>query len=268
MRPKLFLDTDVCGNVADKTIKPEEWERVRRFIEERYDYYISFITLKEILAGLAGVHAKQFERCKERLGILYRFLNPHFLPYPHVFAIRTVLGFKWVSRRNEASNIEEEKWLEASLKAVLSARSKPEVEDLLKDFVRENEPQEEHVNLLNGIRGDRIDRPHPLTWAGWILEPFGVQPTKERCHDMAARLDGAFDFSDALVCDRLKNPSYDPSGKHASDWGDCCQLFYLCDESMHMLTASRRDFRDLVKRSTQKSRILLWREFINNVRNS
>ena len=42
------------------------------------------------------------------------------------------------------------------------------------------------------------------------------------------------------------------------------QLYYLCDESMHFLTCEKR-FIDYTKGSSQQSRILLYKDFVQSL---
>src|SRR5437016_11681334 len=98
VRPKIFLDTDVCINAASGKIDTAEWRRVQNHIATHYRYCVSFITLKELFIKLARGSAAYFERNKEPLRVLYQPARRQFLPYPSVFALRTVLGIKSAAR--------------------------------------------------------------------------------------------------------------------------------------------------------------------------
>src|ERR1022692_2385856 len=123
VRPKLFLDTNICINVANRTIDPDEWSRVHKQIGSKFRYCISFITRKELLSKLARGADKYFQQNKEPLRVLFRPSKRRFLPYPSVFAIRTILGKNDVARESDSGLTEEEE-AEASFKAVLDAPSK------------------------------------------------------------------------------------------------------------------------------------------------
>jgi hypothetical protein len=129
--------------------------------------------------------------------------------------------------------------------------------------IHENRPQIEHAELLQGIRDGRIEMPRPNSWAAWILHQFSLKPYKDDCKLLASSLDAAFRFGLALS-EMAKNKSYDFTA-HASDWGDVLQLYYLCDEAMHMLTLDA-DFRNRTKGSVQRSRILLYSDFVKKMR--
>ena len=44
VRPKIILDTNLCISVANGNIDPKEWQRVQKYINSHYRYYISFVT--------------------------------------------------------------------------------------------------------------------------------------------------------------------------------------------------------------------------------
>jgi hypothetical protein len=104
--------------------------------------------------------------------------------------------------------------------------------------------------------------PKRNTWAASILETHDLTPYTETCERLVARLDAAYRFDYAL-CEMAKTQNYDFK-KHANDWGDVLQLFYLCDEAMHVLTADQ-DFCNRTKGSFQSSRILIYSEFVRSL---
>jgi predicted nucleic acid-binding protein len=276
VRPKVFLDTNICISVANGTIGTEEWRRVQRHISSKYRYYISFITRKELFSKLARGSDEYFQQSKESLRVLFRPSKRRFLPYPSVFAIRTILGKIDVARESDSGLTEEEE-AEASFKAVLDAPSKAALKSGIKARHRkrrvqffdldhfdqhEDGPQREHTELLKGIRAGTINKPDPIAWAAWILEPHGLQPYTDDCEKLVKGLDAAYRYGFSLT-KMAKNESYDFKA-HASDWGDTLQLFHLCDESMHFLTLDA-DFRNRTTGSPQRDRILLYPEFLRSL---
>jgi hypothetical protein len=276
IRPKLFLDTNICIDVAAGKIDPVEWNRVRKHIGSTYRYCISFVTRKELISKLARGSEGYFERNKEPLRVLFRPGKPRFLPYPSVFAIRTVLVNYTISRPGDTP-LKEEKEAEAALKVILQGKSKMHLKtgvqmagrrtrqwvfDLDGFDIHENRPQREHAELLQGIREGRINKPEPMAWATWILHQHGLTPYTDDCNKLAASLDAAFRFSASLG--RVANDKGYDFTAHSSDWGDTLQLFYLCDPTMHFLTQDS-DFRNRTQGSPQRDRILLYREFIRSL---
>lgn len=134
--------------------------------------------------------------------------------------------------------------------------------DLDEFDVSENEPQNQHAELLQGIREGRIDMPEPEKWAAWILHHHERTPFTASCQKLVVNLDAAYRFSCSLS-KMAKDKGYDFKA-HASDWGDSTQLFYLCDEEMHFLTFDG-DFRHRTKGSSQSSRILFYPEFVKSI---
>ena len=269
MRPKLFIDTNICINVANGTIPQAEWQRVRQHIEVHYSYQISAITLKEVLAKISRGEDAYFEENKKSLRVLYDARQQAFLPYPAVFALRTVLGLKSVARR---SPIPEEELYEAVCKALLQASSKAQLKDgvpypnrsgQLFSFdidhfdLHENKPQIEHLDQLQGMRDGRIRMPDPMKLAEYTMEDCGQTPDAECCRKLANALDAANVFSRNLG--KLSKSKDAHLGNRESDWGDIMQLYYLCDESMHFLTCDEK-CRNQTHGSPQQGRILLYKD--------
>lgn len=276
IRPKLFLDTNICINVANGKIDADEWRRVQKHISINYRYCISLITLKELLSKLARGADDYFEANKKPLRVLYAPAKPRFLVYPSVFALRTILGINSVAR-TDTNGPPEEEWARNVLRTVVDAPSKMQLKhgvpvrnrklrmrtfDLDHFDAHENEPQNEHADLLQGLREGRIDMPQPGKWAAWILHQHGLTPYMNGCEKLSIALDAAYRFSCSLS-KMAKDRGYD-FRTHASDWGDSTQLFYLCDEAMHFLTCGG-DFRHRTKGSSQSSRILLYPEFTDSI---
>src|ERR1017187_5758418 len=70
LRPRIFLDTNICINVANGSIDPDEWRRVQRRIITNYRYCISVITLKELFSKLARGDEVHFDQNKGPLKVL------------------------------------------------------------------------------------------------------------------------------------------------------------------------------------------------------
>ena len=98
MRPRPFLDTNICIHVANGNIAPAEWRRVQSRINSGYRYCISFIALKELFSKLARGSEAYFERNKGALKVLDAPSKKTFLPYPSLFALRTVLRNETAAR--------------------------------------------------------------------------------------------------------------------------------------------------------------------------
>lgn len=269
IRQKIFFDTNICINVANGTIPQAEWRKVRQHIEARYSYLISFVTLKELLAKISRGTDDYFEENKKSLRVLCEHGQQEFLPYPAVFALRTVLGLKSVARR---SWLPEEELYETVCKAILQASGKAQLKDGVQHpdnprgifwfdidhFDRhENEPQVGHLNLLQGMQDGSVNMPDPMKLAAYTMEDCEQAPDAESCGKLAKALNAAYTFSRNLG--KLSKNKQAHLEKRMSDWGDIMQLYYLCDESMHFLTFDGK-CRNQTQGSTQQNRILLYKD--------
>jgi hypothetical protein len=252
---------------------------VRKHIGAKFRYQISFTTIKELFGKLARCADEYFQQNKEPLRVLYGPGKRYFLPYPSVFALRTVLGFHEVTRKCATLDLRDEQLNEFLVKAVLDAPSKAQlkagipIRNSIKPKMRffdlddfdnhENRPQNEHADILQGIREGRNDLPDPMSWATWILHQHDLTPYTEQCARLVTALDAAYRFS-CTLSRMSRDKGYDFHA-HATDWGDATQLFYLCDPQMHILTMDE-NCRNHTAGSSQSGRILLWREFVRSIK--
>lgn len=273
-RPKIFIDTNVCINAANEIIPRDEWQKVNRYIEARYSYQISFVTLKELFAKISRGKDEYFEENKKPLRILCEFSQKEFLPYPAVFALRTVLGLGSVARR---SPIPEEELYETVCKAIFEASSKTQLKkgmpypdkpgglfsfDLDHFDQHENAPQMGHLAQLKGMRGGRVKMPCPMELTTYLMEDCHQAPDPESCQKITQALDAAYKFLYAS-CKLSENKTANLE-KRKADWGDSMQLYYLCDESMHFLTFDEKCLNQ-TQGSTQQGRIMLYKDFAHSL---
>lgn len=266
-RPKLFLDTNICIYVANKTIPCDEWQKVRKHIEANYSYQISFVTLKELFAKISRGDDNCFEESKKPLRVLCELPQLEFLPYPPIFALRTVLGLKSIARR---SPFPEEELYETVCKAIFQCSGKAQLKagvphpgkqgrifsfNLDHFDSHENDAQLSHLNLLQGMQAGRVEMSDAMELAAFLLKDFGQVPDTDSCRKLVDALDAVYTFSRNLgELSKCKEARLE---KRANDWGDIMQLYYLCDESMHFLTCDGK-CRNQTQGSTQYHRILLY----------
>ena len=202
--------------------------------------------------------------------MLCEFPQREFLPYPAVFALRTVLGLTSVARRGP---LPEEELYEIVCKALLQGSDKAKLKagaphpekpggifwfDLDHFDRHENSPQMGHLDLLQGIRDDRVSKPDPMKLAAYTMEDCCQVPDAESCGKLADALSAAYILSDNLG--KVAKNKKARLEKRANDWGDIMQLYYLCDESMHFLTFDET-CRNQTQGSIQQHRILLYKDF-------
>jgi hypothetical protein len=287
-RPKIILDTNICSDVVNGVISPDEWKRVRQHINAHYRYWISFITLKELCGRLAKGKDEFFEENKKPLRVLYEPAKIEFLAYPVTFALRTVLGVD-VSRRFDRKYARtEEEFYELIYKVVLRASSKRQLKvlgvpnpnsrpkiitfDLDHFDSHEDGPQKTFAERFKKIREGKVKNPTPRMIVEGLLEDLPSDcvrtgdiptPTAENYEKLEHSLDAACKHI-CNVAGLMKDGNYDISKpKNENNWGDSMQLFYLCDESMHFLTADK-GFHNNTQGSPQQSRILLYKDFVQS----
>ena len=263
MKPKLFLDTQICIDIAKRVIDRRMWARVWRKIMSRFQYVISPLTLCEILRGIASGTDLYFDDNREALRVLVPpNSEKRFLAFPAAFVLQTVPCHKTEAQGFGAKDFE--KWV----KVVLMAPNKHALEAgnvSLGGSVRTygfncglhvaqlSQGEHEHVEELQKLRGGSLQVPSNLAWAAGILARQGLSPTPEDCMKLAESLDAAFHFDMCLY--GLAQTSNYNFEKHRTDWIDEQQLYYLTDSRVHFLTRDGR-LREWTKASTQACRIL------------
>ena len=277
-RPKLFVDTNICVNVANGAIAPDEWKRVSLHIRTHYLYQISFITVKELFVKLARGLDEHFEMNKKPLQVLCELSPAEFLPYPAVFALRTVLGLTSAARR---APLPEEELTRIVCKAILEAHTSSKARlkhgvpypdnpngfltfDLDHFDQHENKPQKRHVSLVQGMQQERVEMPDATRLAELMLQDCGQETNADSCKKLAGATTAAYAFSCNLA--RMSRNKNSPARfeKRETDWGDIMQLYYLCDESMHFLTCDKK-CKNQTQGSSQQSRIILFEDLIRSI---
>ena len=112
------------------------------------------------------------------------------------------------------------------------------------------------IDQLEKVRAGKLNVPNKATWARGMILRLGQKPTHEDCLKVANALDAAYEFF-AWLCQQAKTSNY-RFEKHASDWFDSEQLYYLADPRMYLLT-SDGDFAQRVRKSSQAARLVTYR---------
>jgi hypothetical protein len=260
--------------VANGIIPSDEWQLVRQHLEVAYSYQISFVTLKELFAKISRGTDDKFEENKKPLRVLFGFLQREFLPYPPVFALRTVLGLRSVAR---GSPIPEEELYETVCKVILQVSDKAQLKagaphpdepgrrfsfDLDHFDRHENQPQVRHLDLLQKLQKGSAETSCPMELAELLLQDLGQAPERESCRKLASALNAVYTFTFRLG--EVAKNRHSHLDKRANDWGDIMQLYYLCDESMHFLTFDEK-CRNQTQGSTQQNRILLYKDLARSL---
>ncbi len=264
MKPRLFLDTQICINVGKRLIAQRTWDRVWRHITSNFEYVISPLTLCELLRGVASGTDRHFNENREAIRVL---VPPHkrkrFLDLPAAFALKTVLN---CNRGAPSLGTQD---FEMMARVVLRAPSKNALEAGDARLGRSSartygfnstlhvaqllEGEREHVEQLQKLRKGDLQVPSHLTWAAGILARQGLKRSDEDYRKVAQSLEAAFHF-DMSLYSRAQTSNYNFE-KHATDWIDEQQLYYLGDPQMHFLTADGR-LQQWITGSSLASRVL------------
>jgi hypothetical protein len=257
MKPRLFFDTQICITVGKRLVDQRCWTRVWRYVKENFQYVISPLTLCELLRGVASGTDLYFDENREAIRVLIPSLaHPRFLEFPAAFVLKTVLN---CTQGAPSLGTEEfEKWV----RVVLRASSKDQLEcgdvrlgpgstrrygfDSTLHVAQLLQGEREHIEQPDELRKGNLHVPSQRAWAAGILARQGLNPRDEHCRKVSHSLDAAFQF-DMSLYDRAKTSNYNFE-KHATNWIDEQQLYYLSDPQMHIVTADGR-LQQWIKRS-------------------
>jgi hypothetical protein len=269
-KPILFLDTNVCIDVANGNISPEDWNRGQRFISANWRYRVSPHTLIELLIKVARGDDACFTKNQSSIRVLASLGGkPTFLPFPGAFAARVLF-----QKRIHNPDFEPEqlaKWL----LVVLRARKKTDLLEGVKlpgrvatfnglDLARvEGDLQrgkDHHIVRLKRARAAKRPPPSREEW-GYLLNSIGGVEAHNDAESV--RITDAFDAAYALdraLFEQIRNDSYDLA-KHDSDFLDMNQLFYLCDPRVRMVTMEQK-LPGRIASSIQRDRVLHFNDLL------
>src|SRR5579872_3678609 len=93
IRPKLILDTNVCGKLLTPAYK-DDLERIKARITRTYRIVVSPETFIELLETISGGDGSHFEADRDRLRLMSGGGKPIFLRFPGAFVVWKVLGLE------------------------------------------------------------------------------------------------------------------------------------------------------------------------------
>jgi hypothetical protein len=99
-KPKLMLDTNVCGKLV--ALYRTELPKIRKRMNEEFHVVASPQTFTELLNGMIDGSPEFFELDKEKFRIMLGTKSIKFLPFPVTFALKTALGIDVTVRRLKA----------------------------------------------------------------------------------------------------------------------------------------------------------------------
>lgn len=268
VRPKLILDTNVCGKLLTPAYSGD-LERIKARITRKYQVVVSPQTFIELLDALKGGDGTHFGSDRERIRFMAGGGNPTFLSLPGTFAFLKVLGVKATVTRLSPKDFE--RWFIS----VIRAKTR---RDLFEGAVRhrlgdrklhgfspdellkqQSEGKTEHKCRLERIR-ELGNPPIPgSVWASGLATAGGYHLTSKQGDLLVDRLSAADEY-DQTLCRIASGGGYNFE-RHGGDWMDWQQLFYLCDPAIHLLTDDD-DIRVRVGNSPQRGQILVLRGFL------
>jgi hypothetical protein len=263
-RPILFLDTNVCINVAKERIAPDSWAKAQRYISRNFEYRISPHTVVELLIGLQRGKPEFFEENQRNLKALASIGgDPAILPFPGAYAAQVVLQLK-VTPAPNSSPADVRRWLLVVIRAKEAADLSKGVEipgitralatlDLSQMEVQLQVAKDQHSTRLQRARSENRPVPTREEW-GHLLGDVGVHLENDaEARRVTDALDAAY-VLDSELFQLARSNTYD-FARHDTDYLDMNQLYYLCNPRMHMLT-EEVNLPRRVQASPQRTRIL------------
>jgi hypothetical protein len=253
------MDSDALIRAARA---PKDWVRVSAYLRRRFSLHPCPMPMFELLGGLEGGADEHWMTNMKPLQILDEATGP-FLPMPGRLVLAKLLGITKPYPGYEPAQ------LNRVLRLVVRSKRRAELRKVklstLSTHMRELKAN--HVEVLNEARKGMVsstgeyDLSHEA-WARVLLGALGVEATGEHVQQVMAGTDAAYRAGRYLWMraddDSAVAYNFD---KHSNDVIDEQQLYYLCDASMHLLTADG-GIRTKIMGSPQASRVLLWEDVV------
>jgi hypothetical protein len=268
---KVFFDTQICINAASGRITETDWHEAIGHILTSEEYWISPLTLGEIILSIAKGDEKYFEIGKTRLRTIYCNGRGKFFDFPRYFIAGT-LGL----RDRRPLNLEDD--FGFSIQVILLADSKRNLAEgvalphlkqtrakvRIDRFLSEIEANQQHyVELFSTRKGSSKNKLTPEQWAMPALRLYGIHDDEAARSRFIESLSAAYQFDVALL-DLARNRNYDLR-KNVSDLVDTQQLCYLCDPTVVFVTDDS-DHRHRLLGNAQSNRVLTFREVLTRIR--
>jgi len=257
---KYFFDTQVISEVERGEIKQSEWDAALAYIRRSGEYWISPLTISELLWGLNNSDPSYFETHQRRVRILYAKGAKLFLDFPR-YHIANILNVPY----RRSPTLESD--FAFSIEVLLWARSKAELETgvfmphmhkavrlRLDRFEREIRLlQNGFISLLSTLKGAPKAKYSIDAWAHRIQQEYELAETSSCLSVFVEGLSAAFEH-EVWMRNKARNRNYDVR-KHTSDLVDGQQLIYLFDP-FAVIVSRDSDLRKIIKASPQRRRIM------------
>jgi hypothetical protein len=246
-----------------RALTDRDWRLLRDAIRRKFAYFVSPLTLIELVTGLGKGDDGYYQKNLEALKVL---LEPgdRFLQFPNRFVLDRVFGIVKEHTGFEPSDFNS--WATLLLNAASKKQLADGDVDLLElskdhtfgfDFNKIIKPQEEgiakHVEIYEGIRSRKEACPTRQQWADAFLVGSGLPLTDSNRRTALERIDAVITLS-AHLCELARTTDY-KFEKHRGDWIDGQHLYYLADPDVHIITMDK-PLKDRIKSSPQARRVL------------
>jgi hypothetical protein len=261
---RALMNSSVAVNVARGKASPEEWRCLRDVLQHRFAYFVSPLTLIELLSGLGKGEDSYYHKNIEALKVL---LEPgdRFLPFPARFALDRIFGIVKDHPGFEPRDFNA--WVSILLNAATKKQLADGDVDLMAlsqdmtfgfDFNLIIKPQEQgianHVESYEAVRSGKKGCPTREQWADGFLVAHGLDLTPTNRKAVLDRVDAAIVLA-AHLCELARTTDY-KFEKHKGDWIDGQHLYYLADPDLYIV-AMDKPLKERIKSSPQ-AQMRLW----------
>ena len=244
---KIFYDSSICIDAARGNIPQDEWTRVSSVVSRHFRYFISPLTLDELLRGIHRGGPDEFFRSRQALALLYPAHKKTFLPYPGDFLLHHVFGKKALARP-----VRTELEMHTLVKEFLQCRSTNElfgkqlwrrrrataVSELLRTEYWHADKQHNYATDYNSSRSSRGEPFDEDLWLKISLAHYEQPDTLENRERLRESLS-----ANRLLAEfawEARNDQHYNFFKHSSDLVDGQQLAYLADPDMRFVSNDRK----------------------------
>jgi hypothetical protein len=243
--PKLILDTSACSRIARSPHRSE----IEAHLDSRFRRVVSVQTFWELLHQIEGGDGSQFNDDRQVIKVASGMSRKLLvLPNPLSYATEIVLK---LPRLSAPIPPEEFKRMYTT---IMKAKTRDELYDgvpvirglkYLRQFVPEvvrrqqEEGEQAHVERLKWAKRKKLPFLPADEWAIAMMKQVNISLDEQQAAELGNRLDAAHQF-DMQVWKAAIAPksNYNPE-KHRNDWIDLQQTMYLCDPSIHLMTADK-----------------------------
>lgn len=263
-RKKIFFDTQIYVYGYTGAISESEWDSISRYAHRHFNLRLSPLTLYELLNGFATADESRFREMQGPIKLLVSAKKRRFLRLPGQFLLVDILG-------EQPSKLDfEPKQIDLIAQAVSWAESKSALERGLaripgEDFEARSfglrlaeieggilAGKKGHIDSLEQLRSGELHRSTPDIFVEGILARLGRSAQPVSSSRLVGAVEAAYKYSESLWS-FAEGKKYNLE-KHASDWIDVQQLYYLADDETYFVT-NDPDFRVRTKGAKQRNRI-------------